>query len=192
MKNCTEANLDDRFFAQASMETAMIERRSDDFDERAIRTIPRDLEEAWNRGDAFSYAALFTDDCDYVAFDGTRVNGRAGNARLHQQLFDSVLYGSKLRLTNVTLRFITSDLALMHAEASVSMPWESADTKRRRSLHTYVVVRDDDGWRITASQSVTVRPLSVPSGWARRLLRALFRLRTAFAAARGLEPAGGW
>src|SRR5690606_28630403 len=147
---------------------------------------------AWNRGDAFSYAALFAADCDYVAFDGTRLSGRAANAKHHEQLFDSVLYGSRLTLAGVTVRFITSDLALMHADASVSMPWESADAPRRRSLHTYVVVRNDDGWRIAAFQAVRIRPLSVPTGLWLRLLRMLIRIRTALAAARGMAPAGGW
>jgi len=167
-------------------------RRSESLDERAIRALPRYLEEAWNRGDGFSYAALFTEDCDYVASDGTRLEGRAANAAYHQKLFDSVLYGSRLAVADVSVRFITADLALLHAEASVFMPWQSADARKRRSLQTCVVVRTDDGWRIAALQAAPVRPLSIPRGWALRLLRATFRLRTALAAARGMQPAGGW
>lgn len=170
----------------------MTARRSDDLDEQAIRALPRYLEEAWNRGDAISYAASFTDDCDYVSADGSRLTGRASNAEHHVRLFDSVLYGSRLRLRNMTVRFITSDLALMHADASVSMPWETAAPRKRRSLHTYVVVRTDDGWRIAAFQAAAARPLALPRGCTLRLLRAFFRLRTALASVRGLEPAGGW
>jgi uncharacterized protein (TIGR02246 family) len=169
----------------------MAPRRTESLDEQAIRALPRYLEEAWNRGDGLSYAALFTADCDYIAFDGTHLTGRPGNAQHHEKLFDSVLYGSRLRLTDVTVRFITPDLALMHADGSVSMPWQSPDAPKRRSLHTYVVVRNDDGWRIAAFQSVRVRPLSVPRGFALRLLRGFVRLRTLLAA-RSLEPAGGW
>lgn len=169
----------------------MTPRRTEPLDEQAIRALTRYLEEAWNRGDGFSYAALFTEDCDYIAFDGAHLTGRPANAKHHDILFDSVLYGSRLRLTGVTVRFITSELALMHADGSVSMPWQSPDAPKRRSLHTYVVVRNDDGWRIAAFQSARVRPLSVPRGFALKLLRGFVRLRTLFAA-RNLEPAGGW
>lgn len=71
------------------------------------------------------------------------------------------------------------------------MPWQSAAARRRRSLQTYVVVRNDDGWRIAAFQSVAVRPLRIRRGLALRLRRALVKLRTVLANGR-LEPAGGW
>ena len=169
----------------------MTPRRTESLDEQAIRALPRYLEEAWNRGDGFSYAALFTEDCDYIAFDGTHLTGRRANARHHDKLFDSILYGSRLRLTDVTVRFVTADLALMHANGSVAMPWQSPDAAKRRSLHTYVVVRNDDGWRIAAFQCVRVRPISVPRGLALRVRRGFVRLRTLFTA-RSFEPAGGW
>jgi uncharacterized protein (TIGR02246 family) len=174
----------------APLEAAMSTRRIDSLDEQLIRMLPRYLGEAWNRGDSPSYAALFTDDCDYIGFDGTHVTGRAATARHHQKLFDSVMFGSRLRLADITIRFVTPDLALIHADASLSMPWQSADARKHRWLQSYIVVRNDDGWRIAAFQSAEVRPLSFPRGVALRLLRAFFRLRTLLAAGR-LEPAGG-
>lgn len=161
-------------------------------DARAIRTLPRYLEEAWNRGDGLSYAALFTDDCDFVALDGTRLAGRAANAAHHQKLFDTVYRGSALRVGPVTVRVVTPDLALMHAEGAVFMPWHSAGAQGRRSLETYVVVRTDDGWRIAALQSAKVRPMSAWRSLARHGLRVFVKLRTLLSTARGLEPAGGW
>jgi hypothetical protein len=41
-------------------------------DEQEIRELMDRLSDSWARGDAQAYGAEFTEDCDYVAFDGTR------------------------------------------------------------------------------------------------------------------------
>jgi hypothetical protein len=45
-------------------------------DETAVRGLFQQLLDAWGRGDGAAYAALFTEDADYVAFDGSRTVGR--------------------------------------------------------------------------------------------------------------------
>jgi uncharacterized protein (TIGR02246 family) len=37
------------------------------------------MTESWNAGDGAAYGELFTEDCDYVAFDGTHLKGREQN-----------------------------------------------------------------------------------------------------------------
>lgn len=44
-------------------------------EETAVRGLVRRLLEAWGRGDGSAYGAWFTDDADYVAFDGYRRDG---------------------------------------------------------------------------------------------------------------------
>ncbi len=152
--------------------------------EEEVRALVRHLEDTWNRNDGLSYAALFTGDCDYIAFDGTYLKGREANAEHHQRLFDSVLRGSRLKFTRVAVRFLSPDVALMHGDGSVMMPWQSTVVPARRSLQTYVVVKEEDGWRIAAFQNVRVRPLRMPRGIALNILLTLFRLRTALSTRR--------
>jgi uncharacterized protein (TIGR02246 family) len=40
-------------------------------DEDAIRAIHQRMIDAWNAGDAAAFAAPFTDDADFIAFEGT-------------------------------------------------------------------------------------------------------------------------
>jgi len=40
-------------------------------DEDAIRAIHQRMIDAWNTGDAAAFAAAFTDDADFIAFEGT-------------------------------------------------------------------------------------------------------------------------
>jgi hypothetical protein len=42
----------------------------------AIFALGKALQDAWNRGDAAGYASLFTDDADFVAWNGSYGRGR--------------------------------------------------------------------------------------------------------------------
>ena len=48
-------------------------------DEEAIRAIHQRMIDAWNAGDAVAFAAPFTDEADFVAFEGTHLKGTAGD-----------------------------------------------------------------------------------------------------------------
>ena len=48
------------------------ETNDDPADERAVRVLFEKLLEDWARGDGEAYGSRFTEDADYVAFDGTR------------------------------------------------------------------------------------------------------------------------
>ena len=53
--------------------------------------------DAWNAGDAASFAAPFTDEANFVAFEGTHVKGRREIASFHRQIFDTVVRGARLQ-----------------------------------------------------------------------------------------------
>ncbi|MEV4159174.1 SgcJ/EcaC family oxidoreductase [Nonomuraea dietziae] len=47
----------------------------------------RRLTETWNAGDATAYAALFTDDADYITYFGLHLKGRQAIEDSHRELF---------------------------------------------------------------------------------------------------------
>ena len=139
---------------------------------------------AWNAGDGDAYAALFTKDCDYIAFDGTHLKGRQANASHHQDLFATVLKGSRMVFEgDPNVRFLAADVALMHAMGSVLMPWQSEVTAKRRSNQTYVVVRVGGRWLVTAFHNTRYRPMRLPSGPALKMIMFFMRLRAGSASA---------
>jgi len=71
-------------------------RFSDAADEDAIRAIRRKLIDAWNAGDGTGFAAAFTDDVDFVVWEGSHLNGRQELAAFTQEIFDTVVKGSRL------------------------------------------------------------------------------------------------
>ena len=128
-------------------------------DDQEIRAIVDRMFDAWGRGDAAAYHADLTDDADYVAFDGSR-RSKADSIRSHENLFRTVLYGSRLTGEVESIRFITPDVAVVHLTGSVVEGWRQQMRRRRLSRQTMVVVRHDGRWQVTAFHNTRVRPLS--------------------------------
>ena len=129
-------------------------------DDREIRELMDRLSDGWARGDAQGYAAEFTEDCDYVAFDGTRFRGPTEPGKHLARLFDTVLKDSRLEGEVESVRFVTPDVAVVHWTGSVAYPWQQRVSRRRRSRQTLVFVRRDERWLATAFHNTRVRPVS--------------------------------
>ena len=129
-------------------------------DDQAIRALLVKMYEAWAMGNGSAYAACFTEDSDYVTFNGIRLRGRRENAELHDALFRGVLKGRRIAATVESLASLSDDVALVHTLA----------TGRKKSRQTYVVVRREEGWRIRSFQNTRLQPLSV---WLTRVMSYL-------------------
>jgi uncharacterized protein (TIGR02246 family) len=128
-------------------------------DEAAVRDLYQELMNGWNRGSGETFAAVFTDDGDLVAFDGTHFKGRGEIAPFHQELFEKWLKGTRLVGEVKDVRFLSSDVALMHAVGSTVMRGKSEPSPERYSIQTLVATREDGGWRLAAFQNTRVRPM---------------------------------
>ena len=125
-------------------------------DEQAVRDLFRELLEAWGRGDGPAYGALFTEDADYVAFDGSNRRGSQAIASEHQQLFDTWLKGTRLVEQIDSLRFLAPDVALVHATGGTIFPGQRDERGRRPSIQTLVAVKRDGTWRFTAFHNTRI------------------------------------
>ena len=67
-------------------------------DEAALRKLYQQMIDGSNAssGDAFAAPYPYTDDSDFIGFDGTCMKGRQEIASFHQMLFDKFLRGSRL------------------------------------------------------------------------------------------------
>jgi uncharacterized protein (TIGR02246 family) len=135
------------------------EKTANPADEAAVRDLYEELMDGWNRGSGEAFAAAFTEDGDLVAFDGTHFEGREEIAPFHQELFDRWMKGSRLVGQVKDVRFLSPDVALIHAVGSTVMRGKSEPSPERDSIQTLVAVRRDDGWRLAAFQNTRVRPM---------------------------------
>lgn len=133
---------------------------------------------AWTDGDADAYGACFTDDCDYVSFDGSRSHGRATVVRDHDTLFSGVLHGSSLVGEVESVRFLSDDVAVLHGTGAVLTAWRTTLPKGRDTRNTIVAVRTADGWRFSAIHNGRIRAMTIPAqdAFPSRANRALVRL----------------
>ncbi len=124
----------------------------------AVRTLLQQFHDAW--GDADAYASVFTEDADYVAFDGTHAKGRRAIAESHRPLFERFLKGSRLFGESSAIRFLTPDVALIHSKGAVLRAGQQRPSRGRMSVQTLVAVKHADGWCLAAFQNTRYRPFA--------------------------------
>ena len=126
-------------------------------DEAAVRDLYQQLMEGWNRGSGEAFAAVFVEDGDLVAFDGTHFKGRNEIASFHQQLFDKWMKGTRLVGQVKDVRFLSPDVAVMHAVGGTVMRGKTDPSPERDSIQTLVATRQGGEWRLAAFQNTRVR-----------------------------------
>lgn len=109
------------------------------------------MTDAWARGDAEAYADCFTEDSDYVAFNGMHLRGRAANREVHGPLLRGVLKGTRIDPLVEDIALLAPDVALVH----------TASSARGKSLQTFVMVKRDGQWQVRAFQNTRLRRFSL-------------------------------
>jgi uncharacterized protein (TIGR02246 family) len=128
-------------------------------DEAAVRTLYQQLMDGWNQGSSDAFAAPFAEDGDFIAFDGTHFKGRQEIAQFHQPLFETYLKGTRLVGQVISVRFLSPEVALMHAVGGTVMRGKSAPAPERDSIQTLVATKRDGEWCLAAFQNTRIRPI---------------------------------
>jgi uncharacterized protein (TIGR02246 family) len=131
---------------------------ADPSDEAAVRALLQAMNDAW--GDVDAFAACFTEDADYVVFDGSHLKGRHAIAASHRPLFERFLKGSRLAGEPPSVRFLTPEVALIHSKGAILRAGQQRPSRRRVSVQTLVAVKQRDGWRLRAFQNTRYRPFA--------------------------------
>ncbi len=122
-------------------------------DEAAILALYQQKIDGWNAGDGKAFAAPYTDDSDYIGFDGTYLKGRQEIASLHQMLFDTFIKGSRLVGKIRSIRFLTPNIAILVAVGGTVMAGQSDIDPERNSIHMLVAIKQNGKWHFTAFQN---------------------------------------
>ncbi len=126
-------------------------------DEAVVLDLYPQLMDGWNRGSGEAFAAVFAQDGDLVAFDATHFKGRKEIASFHQQLFDKWMKGTRLVGQVKDVRFLSRDVAVMHAVGGTVMRGKTDPSPERASIQTLVATRQGGEWRLAAFQNTRVR-----------------------------------
>lgn len=133
-------------------------------DEAAIRDLLAHQITSWNAGGSDAYARTYTPDGDCVNFLGTHYRGRnaiAASAEVPRpgSLLKKLTRHAQLEFQVNHIRFVTSDVAIIHATGGLARPGRSPSRRNRRT-NTSVAIRTADGWLLAASQNTTQRPFT--------------------------------
>jgi uncharacterized protein (TIGR02246 family) len=124
--------------------------RSDD--EAAIRELYQQMVDGWNRGSGEVFAVPYAEDGVHVGFDGTYLKGRREIASFHQQIFDRFVKGSRFVWKIRSVRFLTADVALIHAVSGTVMAGQLNIDQERNSIQTLVAIKYGLEWHFCNSE----------------------------------------
>ena len=125
--------------------------------ETELKDLFNKLVAGWNSGEGETYAACFTDDVDYVTFFGQHLKGRQSVAVSHQKLFDGIMRGSTMVADIKQIRFLSSDIAIIHGVGAIKMRWQKKAPKTRNSINTNVAVRENGEWKLSAFHNCRIK-----------------------------------
>jgi uncharacterized protein (TIGR02246 family) len=128
-------------------------------EETAVCALYQQLIDGWNDGSSEAFAAPFAEDGDLIGFDGTHLKGRQKIAPFHGRLFGAYLKGTRLVGRIKSVRFLSPDVALVHAVGGTLRRGKSDPSPKRDSIQTLVAVRRGDEWCVAAFQNTQVRPM---------------------------------
>ncbi|MFD5827165.1 SgcJ/EcaC family oxidoreductase [Lentzea sp. NPDC060358] len=101
------------------------------------------MEQGWAAGDGHAFAAVFTEDVDFVTVRGEELFGRRAVALGHSKLFTGPYRDTVLTAEISLIRPLTDDVSVVHVTSSIAPAGITTHAQA-------VVVRRADGWEIAA------------------------------------------
>lgn len=115
--------------------------------------------DAWNRHDANAIAEFFEEHADFVDICGSWSRGRSEIERRHARNFATIYREAALSGRVESVRFLSTDLAVVHLCWEMRVNSEDAEPSRKGVL-VLVFAHLDDGWLIHAGHNTETQPAS--------------------------------
>ena len=132
-------------------------------DEKDIRSIGAQIQDAWNKADAKMLADLWLTDGDYISSTGRTARGRAEVAKAFAEQWAGIYKGTKIAHTFTSVHFVRRDVAIADGAFEISGMKDSAGKRlpSRSGLSTIVAAKKGDRWYVAALRGMVP---SVPAG----------------------------
>jgi len=126
-------------------------------DEAMIRANVEQMAKGWNTKSGAEFAKPFAEDADYVIVNGMHVKGRAAIDKGHQDIFDTIYKNSNVAVTVEQIRFLRSDVAVVHVRSALTVTRENS-TRTNDGRITLIMTKNKDRWEIAAFQNTAIQP----------------------------------
>ena len=121
--------------------------------------IPSLFVQAWNTRNADALASLFDDDAEFVNVTGLWWHDRNSIRSAHAYGLDHIFNKSTLSIDEVRVKRLSDDLAVVHAQMTLSGQTPIGTIKEpaaRTTILSFVVHRGDGGWHCASAQNTDV------------------------------------
>lgn len=122
-------------------------------DEAAIRRIREAHDVAYNKHDAKALANLYAVDCDRVTNAGVFYSGRAGIEKSYADAFRGPSQHATVRTESSSVRFLTSDTALLDVESVISGRADGTVKNHVASIY----VKRNGKWVLVAERATRIQ-----------------------------------
>ncbi|HYO06839.1 MAG TPA: SgcJ/EcaC family oxidoreductase [Phototrophicaceae bacterium] len=116
----------------------------------------------WNIGDAAKFAEPYSEDADFVGFDGTYLEGKQQIISFHKMLFDKFVRDIRLVGKVKHIRFPIPSVAIVVGISGTIERGHNSINPERNSIHTIVAVKNDHLWRFTSFQNTRAQYVGNP------------------------------
>jgi uncharacterized protein (TIGR02246 family) len=132
-------------------------------DDKDIRSIGAQVQDAWNKHDAKMLADLWLTDGDYVSSTGRTATGRAEVESAFATQWSGVYKGTKLTHTLTSVRFLRKDVAVADGAFEITGMKDGSGKllPTRSGLSTIIAVKKGERWYVAALRGMVP---SVPEG----------------------------
>ena len=132
-------------------------------DDKDIRSIGAQIQDAWNKADAKMLADLWLTDGDYVSSTGRSAHGRMEVQKAFAEQWATIYKGTKIAHTFTTVNFVRRDVAIADGSFEISGMRDASGKilPARSGLSTIVAVKKGDRWYVAALRGMVP---SVPAG----------------------------
>lgn len=132
-------------------------------DEKDIRAISVQLQDAWNKADPKMLADLFLTDGDYISSTGRTARGRDEVEKAFAQQWAGIYKKTKIAVNVTNTRFVRRDVAIVDGTFEVSGMKNPAGKAlpARSGLSSIVAVKKGDRWYMAALRGMVP---SAPEG----------------------------
>lgn len=128
-------------------------------DEKAIRAIQSNWDDAWNRHDIKALSSLVAEDVRFVNVAGVVLTGREEFAALQARTHAMQFKESVRSVTGTDIKFLTPNIAVAHVRWGMRGDKDADGTPRqpRHGVMMQVLMRRDEKWMVVAAQNTNVR-----------------------------------
>ena len=124
---------------------------------QALTDVIKQMEDAWNGGDAEGFAAPMAENVDFITIRADHLRGREAVVDSHKDVLSTFYAGSTNRFHVESLRMLREDVALAHVRAVLESPSGPLEG-RHEATYSLVLLKDNGKWEATSFHITLATP----------------------------------